>query len=151
MVNKLLERAYLNAPPAVTKVYKDSQEERDLFMKYNNPLPVLESPHAFGYSPFAFAHLRYLPQTASPSDKERHKLAYPVLRRDLGFFPQLAVLQRFTQNVYSVAGDSPVEEKDMVLRSTRPIAPAELRINTPESLEDYALFKNSVEAEAFRR
>lgn len=150
LVSKLLEKAYKNAPTSVSKIYKNNQEERDIFMKYNS----LTSPQVstgLGYSPFQFRYVKYLPQNSGPNHHEQQKVTFPVVRKDLGFFPKLDFLQRFTQNVYSTPGEVLIEEKDTNLRSTRKISLEELKINTPESLEDYLLFKTEVESESFRR
>lgn len=150
MVNKLLERAYEGVPRPITKIYKESEEEREIFMKYNKPVPLVTSSGQ-GYSSMNLRYVRYIPQNAAPTDKEPAKLMYPVIRKDLGFLPKLNFLQRFTQNVYGMPGEALVEEKDTILRSTRRISPPELKITTPESLEDFTLFKSAVSSEAFRR
>lgn len=121
-------------------------------MKYNYPdIPTPDAPAA---QPRKLVHLKYIratPVFPEPSSGQGKVSLYPRFSTELNYYPQLNYFQRFTQNVYTQPGETKTEENEVTVKITGDVQPADLGFKTPQSIENFTLFKTQLRREAFSR
>ena len=138
----LFDMAYKDQKTSIRDDEFASQVEKDLFLKYNNPIPNKEQ------SEWRPKHVRYIPHgTVQLTDSDR--TVYPIFRPNLGFKPSLNYFQSFSQNIYS--DDMRIlEEKDIRLQSIKPINFKQMLGEDYRKKHEITIFKIMMEHEAFR-
>lgn len=153
-IHQLLGLAYSNT--AVDKTfepYHASQLEKAYFLKYNYP-DIPTTPETTLTQPRKLTHIKYIratPVFQEPVSTQGKMSLYPRFSTELNFYPQLNYFQRFTQNVYTRPGETKTEEKEITVKTTGNVQPSDLGFKTPQSIENFSIFKIQIVKEAFNR